>query len=271
MRLIITDGDVGEWAAHFVQKRIREANPGENRPFVLGLPTGNTPLGMYARLVAMHRAGELSFRHVQSFNMDEYIGLSEDHPRSFHRYMRENLFDHVDMQPENIHIPDGNAPDITLECAAYEEAILRAGGVDLFIGGVGEDGHLAFNEPGSSLASRTRDKDLTENTIAANARFFGNKPEDVPGSSITVGLGTIMDAREVLVLASGPRKAQALFAAIEGGVSHMWPVSVLQMHPKAVIVADREAVQELKFKTVRYFMEIQDEYSAILAHRPEGA
>lgn len=261
MRLVITRKDIGQWAAALVRRRMLAARP--DRPFVLGLPTGGTPEGMYRELVAMHRAGALSFRRAVTFNMDEYTGLPPEHPQSYRSYMFRHFFDHIDIPRENIHIPDGNAPDITAECAAYEAAIVAAGGVDLFIGGVGEDGHLAFNEPGSSLASRTREKGLTESTILANARFFGNDPRQVPRSSLTVGMGTVMDAREVLILVSGAAKAHALQAAVEGGVSHMWPVSVLQMHPKAVIVADRDAVQELKVKTVRYYNGIRDEYSAM--------
>lgn len=261
MRLVITRKDIGQWAANFVKWRMDNASVSPQRPFVLGLPTGGTPKGMYRALIDMHKQGALSFRHVVTFNMDEYVGLPPEHPQSYHSYMFHNFFDHVDIPVDNIHIPNGNAKDIPAECAAYEDAIKQAGGVDLFIGGVGEDGHIAFNEPGSSLTSRTRDKDLTESTVVANARFFGNDTAKVPRAAITVGIGTIMDAREVLILVSGAAKAQALHAAIEGGISHMWPISALQMHPKAVIVADEEAIQELKLKTIRYFNGLRDEYS----------
>lgn len=261
MRLVITQKDVGEWAANFVAWRMQSIGPGPERPFVLGLPTGGTPKGMYRTLIEKYRQGALSFRHTVTFNMDEYVGLPEDHPESYHSYMFHSFFNHIDIPREQIHIPDGNAPDLAAECAAYEEAIRRAGGIDLFVGGVGEDGHLAFNEPGSSLRSRTREKELTPSTLNANARFFGGQPGKVPRSALTVGIGTIMDAKEVLILVSGAAKANALHAAVEGGVSHMWPVSVLQMHPKTIIVADEEAVQELKVKTVRYFQGLRDEYS----------
>lgn len=261
MRLVITTRDVGEWAADFVAWRMESVPHGPDRPFVLGLPTGGTPRNMYRSLVEKYRQGRLSFRHAVTFNMDEYVGLPEDHPESYHYYMYQNFFNHVDLPKEHAHIPDGNAPDITATCLAYEQAIKKAGGIDLFVGGVGEDGHLAFNEPGSSLSSRTRDKELAPSTISANARFFGDDPEKVPRKAITVGIGTIMDAEEVLILVSGPAKAQALHAAIEGGISHMWPVSALQMHPRAIVVADHEAVQELKVKTVRYFQGLRDEYS----------
>ncbi len=188
------------------------------------------------------------------------MGLPENHPESYHSYMYTNFFNHVDIPRENIHILNGNAPDLYEECRAYEESIAVAGGVDLFIGGVGEDGHIAFNEPGSSLTSRTRQKVLNESTILANARFFADDSHMVPHACLTVGVGTIMDAHEVLILVSGAAKAHALHAAIEGCISHMWPVTALQMHPKAVIVADEEAVQELKVKTVNYFSSLNDEY-----------
>ncbi len=260
MRLVISEKNLGLWAATFIKWRMDAVNPTAERPFVLGLPTGGTPLEMYKNLVAMHRRGDISFRHVVTFNMDEYVGLPDDHPESYHNYMYRNFFDHIDIPRENIHIPNGNAPDLQAECDAYEKAILQVGGIDLFVGGVGEDGHIAFNEPGSSLASRTRDKELTSGTIMANARFFNNDPSQVPRSALTVGVGTIMDAREVLILVKGAAKAQALYAGIEGPISHMWAISMLQMHPKAIIVADEDAVQELKVKTVRYFKELNDEY-----------
>lgn len=263
MRLVISKKNLGLWAATFVKWRMEAFQPSANRPFVLGLPTGGTPLEMYKHLIAMNKRDEISFRHVVTFNMDEYVGLPEGHPESYRTYMFRNFFDHIDILPANIHIPDGNASDLKAECVAYEEAIKRVGGIDLFVGGVGEDGHIAFNEPGSSLASRTRDKELTDSTIAANARFFNNDPDQVPRLALTVGVGTIMDAREVLLLVRGKTKAQALQAVVEGAVSHMWPVSALQIHPKAVIVADEDAVQEVKVKTVRYFNGLNDEYGWI--------
>ncbi len=261
MRLVITKKNLGEWAATFVKWRIDNFRPTADRPFVLGLPTGGTPLEMYRALIAMHKRGEISFRHVVTFNMDEYVGLAENHPESYHSYMYRNFFDHIDIPRENIHLLNGNAPDLQAECAAYEKAILKFGGIELFIGGVGVDGHIAFNEPGSSLQSRTRDKALASSTIAVNARFFTTALAQVPRAALTVGVGTIMDAREVLVMVNGTAKALALHAAIEGSISHMWPISALQMHPHAIIVADVPAIQELKVKTVRYFNELNDEYS----------
>lgn len=257
MRLIIRqDYDaVSEWAANYVAKRILAAD--KTRPFVLGLPTGSSPLGMYKRLVSLYERGVLSFKNVVSFNMDEYVGLPEDHPQSYHSFMRENLFSKIDILPQNTNILDGNASDAEKECARYEAAINAAGGVDLFAGGVGVDGHIAFNEPGSSLSARTRIKTLTRDTREANARFFGGDPDTVPSTALTVGVGTIMDAKEVLILVSGYNKARALRHAVEEGVNHMWTFSCLQLHPKLVIVCDEKATDELKVGTVRYFKEIE--------------
>ncbi|HEY9877707.1 MAG TPA: glucosamine-6-phosphate deaminase [Leptolyngbyaceae cyanobacterium] len=257
MRLII-DSDVGAWAAAYVRQQILQFGPTANQPFVLGLPTGSTPLGMYQKLVQFHQQGELSFKHVVTFNMDEYVVLPEDHPQSYHSYMFRNFFDHIDIPRDRIHILNGNAPDLEAECEAYEAAIATFGGIDLFVGGVGEDGHIAFNEPGSSLESRTRLKPLTYSTRLANARFFDDDLEKVPQMALTVGVGTIMDASEVMILVQGYRKALAVYHAIEEGVNHMWSVSALQLHPRALIVCDEDATMELKVKTVRYFKEWQD-------------
>jgi glucosamine-6-phosphate deaminase len=170
--------------------------------------------------------------------------------------MKDNFFSAVDL-PRNTHVPDGMAKDPEAECKAYEEAIAAAGGIELFLGGMGADGHIAFNEPGSSLASRTRVKTLNQDTIAANSRFFGGDRSKVPTTALTVGVGTVMDAREVLVIVSGRQKARALQAAVEGGVSHWWPLSCLQTHPRAIIVCDIDAADELKYGTVRYFRDIE--------------
>jgi glucosamine-6-phosphate deaminase len=263
MRLMICDRSIGEWAAAYVVRRIRKFAPTGDRPFVLGLPTGGTPLEMYQKLVAFHQSGDISFRHVVTFNMDEYVGLPEDHPESYHTYMHRNFFDHVDISRENVHILDGNATDLEQECRDYEFKIESYGGVELFMGGVGEDGHIAFNEPGSSLKSRTRVKTLTHSTRLANARFFKDYPEQVPKLALTVGVGTIMDAREVVILAQGEKKAIAIAQAVEAGVNHMWTISALQLHPHAVIVCDEDATSELKVKTVRYFKEMHDHLSDI--------
>jgi glucosamine-6-phosphate deaminase len=246
---------VAEWAANHVARRIAGADG--DKPFVLGLPTGSTPLGMYEKLIGLHRAGKVSFSNVVTFNMDEYVGLPHDHPQSYHRFMWDNFFSHIDIPKRNVHILNGMAADLEAECARYEAAMEAAGGVDLFVGGVGADGHIAFNEPGSSLSSRTRIKTLTSETKLANSRFFGGDPALVPSTALTVGVGTVMDAREILVLVSGQGKARALRHGVEFGVNHMWTISCLQLHPKAIIVADDDATVELRVGTVRYFAEIE--------------
>lgn len=259
MRLIICESPdaVASWAARYVKHRIEKFAPSADRPFVLGLPTGGTPVGMYQKLIEFHQSGCLSFRHVVTFNMDEYVGLPEDHPGSYHAFMHHHLFDHIDIPSEQIHILDGNAADVNRECQTYEEKIKAVGGIELFIGGVGEDGHIAFNEPGSSLESRTRIKTLTYSTQLANARFFNHDVAQVPKYALTVGVSTIMDAREVMILAQGYHKAMALHQAIEGGVNHMWTVSALQLHPHSIVVCDDDATLELKVKTVKYFAELE--------------
>jgi glucosamine-6-phosphate deaminase len=261
---------LSRWAAHYVAARIRQFEPSDGRPFVLGLPTGSTPLGMYERLIKLHEKDKLSFRHVVTFNMDEYVGLDEDHPQSYRDFMWKNLFQHVDIRPQNVNIPDGNADDLAAECEAYESKIEAAGGVHLFVGGIGQDGHLAFNEPGSSLSSRTRVKTLTEETRRANARFFGGDVDDVPKQALTVGIGTIMDAEEVMILASGQSKARALRHVIEEGINHMWTASILQMHRRAIIVCDEEATAELRAGTVRYFKQIERDHLKPLRIRKLG-
>jgi glucosamine-6-phosphate deaminase len=199
MRLVILDDydKASEWAAKYVKKRILEFDPGPDKLFVLGLPTGSTPLGMYRKLVEYCRAGTLSFKHVVTFNMDEYVDLPRDHPESYHSFMFNNLFNHIDIEPKNVHILDGNVPNLEKECQEFEDKMKSFGGVELFIGGIGTDGHIAFNEPGSSLSSRTRVKTLAQETINDNSRFFDGDLSKVPSQALTVGVGTVMDAREV--------------------------------------------------------------------------
>ncbi len=247
------------WAANYIASKINEAAPTADKPFKIGLPTGSTPVGTYRALIELHRAGKVSFKHVISFNMDEYIGLDEKHPQSYHYFMWSNFFDHIDIDPKNVHILDGMTSDPKKESEAYEQAIKEAGGIDLFLGGVGPDGHIAFNEPGSSLSSRTRVKTLTTDTIIANSRFFDNDISQVPQTALTVGVATIMDAKEVVILINGHNKANALHQAIEGGVNHMYTVSALQMHPKGIIVCDEAACEELRVGTYRYFKDIERE------------
>jgi glucosamine-6-phosphate deaminase len=189
--------------------------------------------------------------------MDEYIGLPEDHPESYHSFMQHTFFDHVDIPTENTNILNGNAVDLEKECADYEAKIKLYGGIHLFLGGIGPDGHLAFNEPGSSLASRTRIKTLTQDTIIANSRFFDNDISKVPKTALTVGVGTILDAQEVVIIANGNKKAAAIHQAIERGVNHMWTVSALQLHNKSIIICDEEAIYDLKYSTVKYFKDIE--------------
>lgn len=259
MRVIIEPDykALSKWAANHVIERIKAFKPTAERPFVLGLPTGSSPEGMYAELVKACKEGRVSFKFVKTFNMDEYVGLPEDHPESYHSFMARNLFDHIDIPRENIHILNGNAEDLKAECARYEEMIREAGGIDLFIGGIGPDGHIAFNEPGSSLRSRTREKTLTTDTIIANSRFFDNDINKVPHYALTVGVGTVMDAREVMILCNGHHKARALQAAVEGPVTQAWTISALQMHEHGIIVADEPACDELKVATYRYFKDIE--------------
>jgi glucosamine-6-phosphate deaminase len=259
MRLIIEKDytELSQWAAEHVIKRINEFQPTASHPFVLGLPTGSSPEGMYAALVKAYKEGRVSFKNVLTFNMDEYVGLPESHPESYHSFMARNLFDHIDCPKENIHILNGNAEDLDAECASYEQKIKDAGGVDLFLGGIGPDGHIAFNEPFSSLTSRTRVKSLTTDTIIANSRFFDNDVNKVPRHALTVGVGTVMDAREVMILVNGHHKARALQAAVEGPVTQAWTISALQQHPHAIIVCDEAATDELKVGTYRYFKDIE--------------
>ena len=259
MRLIIEkDYDqMSQWAARYVAACIRAAKPTADHPFVLGCPTGSSPLGMYRALIDLCKAGEVSFRNVVTFNMDEYRGIPRDHEQSYYTFMWTNFFSHIDIPAENTNILDGNAPDAEAECRRFEEKIRSYGGVDLFMGGVGPDGHIAFNEPGSSLTSRTRVKTLTSDTIIANSRFFDNNVDLVPKTALTVGVGTVMDARRVLLLVNGHGKARALKHGVEGGISQMWTISALQLHPHAVIVCDEAACGELKVDTYRYFKDIE--------------
>ncbi|KAJ5099102.1 Glucosamine-6-phosphate isomerase 2 [Penicillium argentinense] len=247
-RVIIREdpGQASVYIADYIVSRIKAFNPTETHPFVLGLPTGSSPEIIYKILVQRHRAGEISFKNVVTFNMvsasnsahspllakvhlltkvvqDEYVGLPRDHPESYHSFMYKHFFSHVDIPPQNIHILDGNAEDLTAECAAFDASIARYGGIELFLGGVGPDGHIAFNEPGSSLASRTRVKTLAYDTILANSRFFDNDVNKVPRMAMTVGIQTIMDAPA----------------------------------PHPLIVCDRDATLDLKVKTVRYFESIE--------------
>ena len=222
---------------------------------VLGLATGSTPLPLYRALVDM----QLDWSRVRTFNLDEYLGLAPEHPQSYHHFMWENLFRHVNIRPENVHIPDGLASDVPAFCADYEARIRAVGGIDLQLLGIGSDGHIGFNEPSSSLASRTRIKTLTQRTRADNARFFASADE-VPSHVITMGIGTIMEARTNLLLAFGAQKAQALAEAAEGPVTAMNPASALQLHPDTRVCLDEAAATQLKRA---------DYYRWVFANKPQ--
>jgi len=261
MRLIIQpeSKSVAKWSANYIAHKISDANPTPENPFVLGLPTGSTPLGTYIELIELYKAGKVTFKNVITFNMDEYVGIEKSHPQSYHTFMWVNFFSQIDINPANVNLLDGNAPDLRMECGRYEAKIKAVGGIDLFLGGVGADGHIAFNEPGSSLTSRTRDKALNTDTKIVNSRFFNNDVNQVPKIALTVGVGTIMDAQEVLILVTGHNKARALHKAIEGAVNHMWTISALQLHSHGMIVCDEDATIELKVGTYKYFKEIEKE------------
>jgi glucosamine-6-phosphate deaminase len=226
---------------------------------VLGLPTGSSPLGIYAELIKLNKKGVVSFKDVITFNMDEYVNLPKEHAESYYSFMWNNFFSHIDIKKENANILNGNADDLEAECAAYEAKMKKVGGIRLFLGGIGPDGHIAFNEPASSLSSRTRVKKLTYDTLVANSRFFDDDVNKVPKTALTVGVGTVMDSEEVLIIVNGHNKARALQHAIEGGVNHMWTISALQTHHRGIIVCDEEAAVELKVGTLKYFQDIESE------------
>ena len=259
MRLIIESDSkqVARWAADYIITQITAKAKHTTSPFVLGLPTGSTPLETYKELIRRHKAGDVSFKNVITFNMDEYVGLPEEHPESYHSFMWNNFFSHIDIDPANVNILNGNAEDLAKECADYEARIAETGGIDLFMGGVGEDGHIAFNEPFSSLTSRTRMKTLTQDTIQVNSRFFGGDISLVPKTALTVGVGTVLAAKRVLILATGPKKARAVRHGVEGSYNHQWTISALQVHPNGILVCDDDAAGELRVATYRYFKDIE--------------
>ena len=259
MRLIIESDPqrVACWAADYIITQIKAKAKHTSSPFVLGLPTGSTPLETYKELIRRHKAGDVSFANVITFNMDEYVGLPEEHPESYHSFMWNNFFSHIDINPDNVNILNGNADDLAKECADYEARIADAGGIDLFMGGVGEDGHIAFNEPFSSLTSRTRMKTLTQDTIQVNSRFFGGDVSLVPKTALTVGVGTVLSAKRVLILATGAKKARAVRHGVEGSYNHQWTISALQVHPNGILVCDDDAAGELRVATYRYFKDIE--------------
>lgn len=261
MRLIIQPDytNISRWAARYIADQINNFAPTVAKPYVLGLPTGSTPIGTYKELIRLNKEGKVSFENVVTFNMDEYCGIPEGHSQSYYTFMWENFFSHIDIKKENTNLLNGNASDIAAECLRYENKIKNCGGIKLFMGGIGPDGHIAFNEPGSSLNSRTRQKTLTMDTIIANSRFFDNDVNKVPRTAVTVGVGTVLDSEQVLIIVNGHGKARALRHAIEEGINHMWTISALQMHKHGIIVCDEDATAELKVGTYKYFKEIEKE------------
>ncbi|KAA6341019.1 Glucosamine-6-phosphate deaminase [termite gut metagenome] len=259
MRLIIQPDyeTVSQWVANYVASSINKAKPTSEKPFVLGLPTGSSPLGMYKALIDLNEKNVVSFKNVVTFNMDEYVGLPQEHPESYYSFMWNHFFSRVDITRNNVNILNGNAADLEAECANYETKIKLCGGIDLFLGGIGPDGHIAFNEPGSSLTSHTRIKTLTTDTIIANSRFFNNDVSQVPKIALTVGVGTVLASKEVLIIVNGHNKARALRHAVEGSINQMWTISALQIHEKGIIVCDDAATYELKVGTYRYFKDIE--------------
>ena len=245
MRLLVLQQDLGNWAANYIRKKIQQFQPTAQKPFVRGLPTGGTVEGMYACLCQLCQSGQLDLSHVVSFNMDEYAGLSAQDPQSYHYYMQHHLFNGSNIPPNQRHILNGIAPDLTAECASYEQAIRQAGGIHLFLGGVGRNGHIAFNEPGSAFDSRTRLVTLEENTRQANARFFNGDLSRVPTHALSVGIGTVLDAQEILFLASGEAKAQAVARLALGKITPQWPITALKTHAQATLLIDVTAAIEL--------------------------
>ena len=229
-------------AAEIVAEQIRK-KPNS----VIGFATGSTPLGLYNELIRLHRETGLDFSKITTFNLDEYVGLEPEHDQSYHYFMWENLFKHINVDPRHVYIPDGMADDIDYFCQWYEEQMAEVGGLDLQILGIGANGHIAFNEPGSSLGSRTRIKTLTTKTVEDNARFFDD-PEKVPRYAITMGIGTIMDARKLVLVASGEGKAEAIQNTLEGPITAMVPATIVQMHQQAHIVLDNEAANLLQYE-----------------------
>jgi glucosamine-6-phosphate deaminase len=224
---------------------------------VLGLATGSTPQGVYKELVRMHKNEGLDFSQVTTFNLDEYVGLTKDHPQSYHYFMHESLFKHINIAPQNVYIPSGTTDNYVAFCTWYEKRIRECGGIDFQILGIGSDGHIAFNEPGSSLGSRTRIKTLAKQTIDDNARFFASA-KDVPIYAITMGVGTILEARKIILLANGKKKAAAVTAAIEGPVTSMVTASALQLHPDVKCCLDRAAAAKLKM--IDYYLWVQEKH-----------
>lgn len=249
MYLIETEDNVGFLTASYVKNRIKSFVSTKSKPyFVLALPTGATAVDLYKNLIKFCKEG-LNLDKVVTFNLDEYINLPEDHPQSYHSVLFKNLFSHIKIKKEQINFLNGNASNLDAECSSYEEKIKNYGGIDLFIGGIGQNGHIAFNEPGSAFDSKTRTVNLAQSTLSANARFFNNDISSVPTRALTMGLGTIMSAKEIIIMATGAKKSQALYHAFEDKQNTDWPVTVLQKHPRTFIIADKTATAEISKTT----------------------
>ena len=261
MRIIIHDTyeALSKWTAYSIAAKMRQFKPSADRPFVLGVPAGQSPVGVFQQLISLHQKGEVTFRNVVAFGLNEYVGIPQDSPQSHYSVLWNNFFSQIDIPADNVRLLDGNAPDLARECSEFEEAIRTSGGIHLFLGSIGPDGHIGFNEPGSSLSSRTRIKTITKGARTANARWFGNDVNKVPKTGLTMGVGTIMDSREVVMVISGHSKARGLQKILEGEVNHMWTVSMMQLHRHGMVVCDEDATEELKVGTVRYFRDIERE------------
>ena len=256
MRVIIekTYEDICYWVALYIKSKIHDHK--SDFPFVLGLPTGSTPIGVYNYLIKFYKNGSMSFKNVITFNMDEYVGLKKNHSQSYRKFMYDNLFNHIDIPDKNINLLDGNAINLEKECEIYETKIHNLGGIDLFLCGIGQDGHIAFNEPGSSFQSLTRIKTLSQQTIIDNSRFFEHI-DDVPKQALTVGIQTIMNSREIIIMASGIKKSIAIKECIEGSVSNQYTCTIVQNHRKAIVICDDLATNELRVKTYNYYKNLQ--------------
>ncbi len=261
MRVIVERdlAGVSRTAAQFIARLVRR------RPTcVLGLATGTTPLGTYQELIRLHRDEGLDFSRVVTFNLDEYVGLSPTHPQSYRHFMQRNLFEHINIDQRNTHVPDGRALDFEAHCEQYERLIHEEGGIDLQLLGIGGDGHIAFNAPGSSLGSRTRLKTLTAETVRDNARFFAS-PEEVPRLAVTMGVGTILESRQCLLMACGESKARAIRDTIEGPVTAQVTASALQMHRDVIAVLDEQAARLLERR--EYYQEVERAQALLEAGR----
>lgn len=259
MRVVIvpTATDVARFSARHIQQTINR-----KKDAVLGLATGSSPIALYKELIAKVKAGACSFRNVTTYNLDEYLGLSGDHPQSYRYFMNEHLFKHIDIDRNQTHVPNGDSHNPIQACQDYETQITASGGIDLQLLGIGQNGHIGFNEPSSSLTSRTRVKTLTQDTISANQRFF-SEDEFQPYLAITMGIGTIMESREIILIATGENKAAAIKHTVEGPISASCPASILQMHAKALVVVDEAAASQLD--NIEFYQYIEQEQQRLLA------